>query len=390
MRARPYSLCLLLLPLLAAGAGERRSGEIALSDGTSCRGELSFTNGELRVYELGEKAKGRYVTVRQEELERISFEVKERSMEHPWRFKEAGSDEKEILPGTYPLINLEASVVLKDGRTLKGHLMNAPLYVRMPDGENPMDFTTKKFHLKYQLKGEVGQAYTDLVHVTEIRFLDAAQRDSAGRNGTIRGKLEGLGKLEQVAAYGLSRSHAYVGKIDAGQGTYVLADLPPDRYDLAVLTDRGIFIGLSESDAGNQGESRPLEKDDQATVAKAVAGFRDFFDVQEVQRLKGTRDSARALVLQIRMAPVHDQQAMRGRQLRRLDLWQFHMRQTEWHINENGRANLFRYDEPAQGPPRTVTELPALAGVQVSPEKKADVECSYRAEAEAKEGAEKP
>lgn len=366
-------ILLLLAACHAVHAGERRAGSVETSDGVELKGEVWFTNGEVKIYEGEDAAGGRYVKVAQDEILSIVFSTKSASLERPWRFKNAGSDEKEYLEGQYPLIELKSEAKLKSGQILKGHLMSAPVYLRVQNREVPTDYDNKKYFLKYQYKGEVGQAVKDVAYVTAIRF-DGAQAQGAREKGGIAGTAalgeKGFGKLEQVAAFGLKRARAYYGKVNAAKGSFEIADLPEDVYDVAILTDSGIFIGLSDPPppTGEAPEKRPLEKGDREAIAKKVAKFRDFFDTQEVLAVKGDRDAARVLVYQYRKAPMHDQK--KDQELHRLDLWNWHLRQTEWVADTSGRANLFRYSEIKDGPKRAVKFAAKLAGVAVGTETK--------------------
>jgi hypothetical protein len=252
----------------------------------------------------------------------------------------------------------------------------------VPDPANPMDCQSLKFHMKYQYQGTPGQSYDDLVFVEEIRFSDGIAAAAPGVSGSVRGCVSGSGRLEQVAAYGINRGRAYPGKVlDPDRGTFVVWDLPKDRYDLAVLTERLIQVGLSEAGAELPDAPRALEEGDGKSLAAAVAGFRDFFDAQEVVGVSGHRDAAKVLVLQRRTKPMHDQKSLEDRELRRLDLWRFHLRKTEWQPDSQGRGNLFRYFEPRGQPGRAVTIVPALGGIELDPATRKDVEVAYPAPA---------
>jgi len=370
--------CFLLLAFCISAclqAGEQRPGLIKMSDGTEHKGEIWFTDGRLRVYEGQDVMDGRYVNVTQKELANITFKDRKRSMEHPWRFKNAGSDEKEFLPGEYPVMEFGAEVKLASGKTLSGHLMTTPLFIRLPGTENPMDHDDKKFILKYQVKGEVGQTYKDVLYVSSITFTDAGEQAAA--NGVICGLIKGLGKLEQAAAFGIERMAGYSGKVDAGNGTYRIENLPKDVYDVAILTDRGSYIGLSDVSKTVKGAPRPLEAGDEQAIAKELAKFDDFFDQQEVLGIKGHCEAAKVIVHQWRQREQYDEAGLKGKQIHRLDIWCWHKRTKEWIIDKTGRAQLFRYFEPKEGLKRRLRLIPQLGGVKVNPAEKASVEVNY-------------
>jgi hypothetical protein len=363
-------LCLILAATAAHGL-ERRPGTIKMSSGEELKGDIWFTDGRLRIYEGLDVADGKYVNVQQSELVSIVFSVKEQSMEKAWRFKNAGSDEKEYTGGEAPLINMKSDTKLASGKTLTGHLMTIPVFIRIksPDG---MDYEDKKFLLKYQHKGKSGEQYKDVIYVASIVFSDAAV--AAGENGTISGTVKGVGKLEQVTAVGCERAQSYRAKVDAEKGTYRLADLPKDTYDVAIMTDRGMYVGLSDATLPFKGTPRKLEDEDGRKIAATIGTYRDFFEVQEVLGVKGHREAAKVLVHQLRVGEVNDQKALGTKQQHRLDVWYFHMRTSEWHINDNGRIQLFRYQDEAQGFKRGVQVIEELGNVKLDPAVKKAVE----------------
>ena len=202
LRRVPLAALLLAASVCISGSGhaiERRPGTIKSSDGVELKGEIWVTNGELKIYE-GEKIGGRFLKILQHELVSIKFDKKKSLMERPWRFKNAGSDEKEYLPGEYPFIELKSETKLKSGQVIPGHLQTAPIFIRVQNRENPTDWDTSRFILKYQYKGEVGQVEKDIAYVTSITFDDGGEvADAAAATlGSLAGTIKGLGKLEQA------------------------------------------------------------------------------------------------------------------------------------------------------------------------------------------------
>ena len=352
--------------LFSAHAIERRPGAIKTSDGLELKGEIWFNNGEVKIYEGEDAADGKFVRVLQNEIATITFVIKKSSMEKPWRFKNAGSDEKEFLDGQYPLVEMKSETRLKNGQLLKGHLQTAPVMIRTQGRENPMDWDTKKWPLKYQYKGEVGQTEKDIAYITAITFDDAGVVTAASK-GAISGVVKGLGNVEQVSAYGIKRGRSFDGKPGKDKQSFHIGNLPEDTYDIVILTDTGIYAGLSDDAALDKG--RPLEADDLAAINAKIKAFNDFFDDQRALLIKGNRDAAKVLVYQARTKPIVDQQDLKGRELNRLDIWNWHLRQTEWAIDASSRANLLRYTEN-KTKKREITLVPKLGAVQVSTEPK--------------------
>jgi hypothetical protein len=366
----------ILLLVVSAFAEERRPGVIKLTNGQEVQGDIWFSGGKLRIYEGQDASGGRYLNVAQDELVSLAFSVQEQSMERPWRYKNAGSDEKQYFPGEYPRINLHCTAKLKSGKPLEGHLMPLPVFVRVPVKGEPGDYDDKKFQLKYQLQGEAGQTYKDLVYVSSIIFSDAGEPVSA-ENCVISGTVANAGKLEQVAALGVKRMQSYQAKVNAEAGTYQLIDLPKDTYDLAILTDRGIFLGLSNVTIDIGEKARPLEESDGRAIAAAVAKLREFFDVRDVLAVKGHRDGAKVLVHLLRDAPVYDQQTYGDKKLQRLEVWYWHLRESEWISDEKGRVLLFRYEDENKGFRRSVQLIEELGGLVLDSAVKKSVEVNY-------------
>jgi hypothetical protein len=351
------------LAALGASSAERRPGAIRMSDGVELRGEIWFNTPELKIYEGEDAAGGKFTRVKQDELASITFSVKQAAMERPWRFKNAGSDEKEYLDGEYPVVELKSETKLTSGQVMKGHVYTVPVFVRVQDRENPMDYDTKKFILRYQHKGETGQQIKDVAYVTSITF-DGADAAAADR-GVISGSLKDLGKVEMASAFGIHRVRAYEGKVDPAKSTFRIAELPVDTYELAVMTDKGIYVGLADITKTPKEEIRALDENDPKLIAAEVAKFRDFFDHQHVLMVKGDKESAKTIVHQRREEDIHGQQDLKGKEIHRLDIWCWHQRQTEWHIDQSLRANLFRYHEAKGARARSITHLPKMSGLAI-------------------------
>jgi hypothetical protein len=373
------------LVCMTAQAVERRPGAVATSDGVELRGEVWFGNAEIKVYEGEGASGGKYLKVNQDDLARITFTVKKSTMERPWRFKNAGSDEKEYLEGQYPLVELASEVLLKSGQVLKGHVLTVPVMVRVQGRENPMDFDTHKFPLKYQHKGETGQLQKDIVYVTSIRFDDATGVVAGGKKIVLSGVAKGMGKLQEVVAYSNEHGHVIQGKVDAKLETFSVEAPPGGKYDLAILTDRSIYVGLSDQVPESKEPPRALEDGDLKSIAAEVVKFRDFFEDQKVVSLKGNRDAAKALLLQTRVASVNDQAALSNKVQHRLDIWRWHLMRTEWRVDTSARANLFRYEDTRGERPRDVRFVAKLGAVSAESSIKLDVEEKDAAEFPASE-----
>jgi hypothetical protein len=83
--------------------------------------------------------------------------------------------------------------------------------------------------------------------------------------------------------------------------------------------------------------------------------------------LLGDRDVARTVVWQRRQAPLYDEDVLNGTQIYRLDIWPWHMRQTEWHVDASSRANMFRYFEKKNAAPRQIYRVQKWSDIALSP-----------------------
>jgi hypothetical protein len=363
-------LALFALLMDSASAVERRPGAVKTSDGMEFKGDVWFNNAEAKVYEGEDAADGRYLKVNQSEIASIVFSIKKSSMEKPWRFPNPGSDLKEYLPGEYPVVELKSVTTLKSGQIVKGHLAACPVYIRAQSRENPMDFDNKKFFLRYQYKGEVGQTMKDIAYVSSIVFDDGSKITGSVTSGKILGTVVALGAPEQCAAYGIKRGRAFEGTVDAAKGTFKIENLPDDVYDVSVLTDKGIYVGMSDMGPTPAEEARPIEAGDLENIDKHCKTIRDFFDEIRALAVKGDRSFAKVLVFQARNKEMYDEEGLKGKKVNRLDIWNWHMRQTEWVINTSARNNLFRYMEPAGGVRREIRLIQKFGAIPVTLETK--------------------
>jgi len=111
-----------------------------------------------------------------------------------------------------------------------------------------------------------------------------------------------------------------------------------------------------------------------------VKTFEDFYDQQEVLAVKGHRDFAKVLLDEHRTKPFYDEASYGDKKLRRVEIWCWHMRTTEWVINQNARFTLFRFKEPKQGKEREITLVNELSGIAVDPAVKKTQEIVFGAD----------
>ena len=97
------------------------------------------------------------------EIAAIAFEPTKETMERAWRFIEAGKTAKEFTGDPYPVIELSACVSLRDGTSVKGHLMTSVLYLEH-------GAKTSKIVLRRKIRGKEGESYGDLDYPATLSF----------------------------------------------------------------------------------------------------------------------------------------------------------------------------------------------------------------------------
>ena len=138
-------------------------GTVLLSNGERVAGKLYLTRGKrLRAWDVQQK---RYRDIALSELSLIEVRVTRERVEREWRFREEGSDEKVFTGRSYPRLDFEMTLQLKDGPRLEYRAATgAPLYVQTPDGKR------RRFLIQPHLKGEMGQTPEQLVYVKQVVF----------------------------------------------------------------------------------------------------------------------------------------------------------------------------------------------------------------------------
>ena len=200
-----------------------------------------------------------------DEVAEISFVPDTQNMERAWVFKEAGKTAKEFSGEPYPTMEFRSSIALRNGETVRGHLLTTVFYLT---GSN----RTEKLVLKYKLRGPEGQAYTDLVYAAQIR-MDAGRGGSGDpslplglRACRVLVTVAGVG--EQVELALVSRARMQEAEVrrtstNAFQVTLDGGDIVP-----AVRTGGRIAVGWG-------GEATPAAR---GRIAQGLRDLQDFFD----------------------------------------------------------------------------------------------------------------
>ncbi|MEK7270557.1 MAG: hypothetical protein AAB215_06385 [Planctomycetota bacterium] len=361
-------------------------GRVALSDGTALEGALLLAPGRRLSLEPEDAQKGKPLQFDLSDMRSIRFEVASESMERPWTFAAPGKDEKVYGEGTYPLREIRAKIRMKNGAERLGRLMTFALFVRDAKGE------VRKLLVKSQQKGTVGQKLSDLVHPTAIEWLEGNESkvqgprpkvevsEADGQKKALEVEWDGPRILE-VRLVGTNRLQVYDGK-PAGKG-FRADGLPDDDYDAALLTEEGIFLGLSASKAKDDFEIEgdpllaPKEEpgaitaDEKKAVEKKLALINDFFEGREIAAWAGGKEGLATGVRLTRKGKMSDGRGGKGETIAHDEIWRWHAAGADWVIDK--RLSLFRREPKPGDKPPAWTVVPGLAGLASSGKRAAGV-----------------
>jgi len=330
----------------ARAAAEWLPATVELSDGTRIEGAVGVPNDALLIYN---EARRRRYTVRLAEISSLLTAIEWQGMAEKWIFRESGSDEKIYTGRYYPVRHYLATITFNDGKQLSGRIMPKTLYVKS-EGK------TRRFILRAKQEGKVGQKLSDLLYVRRITFGGAG----AGTRATIRGTLdlpEGE-KLQKVLALNRDKLFSIEAKIEPAAGKFRLADCTEGAYDLAVVTNKALYVYFSrEKDKG----ATRLDAPSVAGMQAWVDGLRDFFHKQAILYAAGNEKGAFALVCSER----HGGTTLPGAALvRRYDIWAMRKPGEAWQIQKR----FFLWRQVSKDPAlarRALVIAPALGGHRV-------------------------
>ncbi len=195
------------------------------------------------------------------ELAAIAFEPTKETMERAWRFVEAGKTAKEFTGDSYPVIELSACVSLRDGTSVRGHLLTSVLYLEQ-------GAKTSKIVLRRKLRGKEGESYSDIAYPASLAF-DPAPSASTSQANSIVLDFDGASTiaLEDVACVWRkpfpAAARAWRG--DAGE-------LRVERIGGDLVTARRVDGAIHVSWNGE------CPDEIRRRIVQGVADVRDFFD----------------------------------------------------------------------------------------------------------------
>lgn len=344
---------------------------VSWSDGSEMVGTV-FMRGttHIRLFNLQRMD---YVQVAISDMARIDIEIEKASMQKVWRFKEEGSPEKIYSGETYPLHEYLTRVTLRNGVEIETHLV-AMMNIKIGKKEEKVPLVIKQ-------AGGVTDNFEDLVYIKSIVFFD---RRLAPNGGKLVVTLESKEKLLGALALQWSCNQSF--RTNPKKGEFRWADLPPDRYDLILVTEKCVYTMLAEIPPG---KSAPAEdeledldekeldpakgKEDwkltpelKKQVVEYIAGSDEFFEVKEALLVGGNTKLVRALVRQKRVEETSYGTERKKVTLWRYDMWYLHRIQTEWRTESRAfvwRAYLPKGDDSGL---LKLVEEPSLSGVDLT------------------------
>jgi hypothetical protein len=331
------------IPAFAAKDEEIRvPGTVTLSDGTEIKGAIRTTRGKpLRIFDETLARRLDFVLT---DLARIRVHVESEEQYRVWRWVEDGSREKVYTGESYPRREYVTELVLSNGQVHRGHLTGV-VYV-YPEGRKK----PKKFILRHKDKGENGQKLTDLKYIESVVF-DVPGKESKGGAASIRLSVTPFELLVTAHALPRGRVRAIEGLKSRKHSDLLFPALPPDTYDLTVVTEETIFVGLSVGKKGGAALDEKTHKEIQARVDE----IEDFFEVREVLAAVGEGDRIRAIVRKTRTGRT----SMGGaRTFRRWEIWSMHRGGERWLVDH--RSYVFREHGEDLPPPREVVLTESL------------------------------
>ncbi len=337
---------LFVTPIQAEDDG-RVPGRITLSDGTVHEGVIRTTRGKpLR---LVEAETGRRLDFQPAEIHSIRVFIESEEQYQVWRWVEDGSREKVFTGESYPKRQYETLVTLKTGQIHLGHLV-AVLYVYVEGRAKP-----KKLFLKQKEQGEIGETLKDIVYVESVEFAGPVP-DSIPDDTGIRLTVDPIDLVLAAHALPRERFRATPGILPGRSGPVHFTNLLPGTYDLTVVTEEKIYVGLAVGKSGG----KPLTGEVLAKVKKRVAEIADFFEKRVVLAGVIEGDKLRILVFKERQGPT----SMGGeRTFRRWEIWSLRKGGDRWLVDD--RAYLWRDHGEALPPPPEVVLESALLDLEV-------------------------
>ncbi|NQU43988.1 hypothetical protein HQ520_11940 [bacterium] len=277
-----FSIFLLALPCGFLQA-EPRPGRFAYSSGDEIRGNISTTPGkDLKAY-VDKKPRSFPL----EQVRSIRFHPKIEELIRKYAFKEFGSEEKVYTGKPYPHREIEAVVELADGQTLRGRLATTVLYIET-------DGVVRKEVIQYKQDGKEGQAFEDLVYVTEVVF--EGETAESRRPTRLRFVAPRFGGVDAITTHpqfavpvdaeveALTRGTLRPVKIgrSAEPGVFEVESPEDEKLYIAIRSGKRVLVGWPKAKSADEKERRKQEALYERT-RQALEDQPVFFDVRRLE-----------------------------------------------------------------------------------------------------------
>lgn len=269
-----------------------------------------------------------------DEVADIAFTPVTQQMERAWQFVEAGKTAKTFSGLPYPTLELQAEVMLRDGRVVRGHVMTTVLYLTH-------DTRTEKLVLKYKLRGEEGQAFTNLVYPQKLIW---AARPAAGgaHAGAVQVTVAHAGVQDELAVVSRAKmTEAEVRRTAPGTFRATL-----DGGDAVTAVRHGARIAVGWRGAAP--ETTRLR------IAQGLSDLKDFFDVRQLLAVsQETHDATTCHTLLLLSRAGGTTLNAAASQPWRLEVWKWRLGETN-DLTAASRCVLFRGLRAPEDPLPTV------------------------------------
>ena len=208
-----------------------------------------------------------------------------------------------------------------------------------------------KFILRHKDKGEVGETLKDMNYVESVVLENRSVAKGSAQGASLRLTATPGSALVTAHALPRSRDRPQTAWKSKTQGVVRFPSLMPDVYDLAVVAETGIHVGLAVGKDGG----KPVDGSTKKALAARVQEIEDFYESKTVLAAVRAGDLVRALVYKTREGKT----SLPGDHVfRRWEIWSMHRAGDRWLVDH--RAWVFREhgaDLPAARKAVVVAEL---------------------------------
>jgi hypothetical protein len=343
----------LFLIFFSASASKWHNAQIEISNGEKLDGKISIIGSRpLTITPAGQKYQKKILLSDILYLRQI---IKDKNMNSPWLYKEAGKVEKMYLEGKYPFLNFTTEILLTNGEVIRGDIVSAAFKFK--------GSVSQKIFLTRQIKGKVGEKFEDIVYPERIKF---DNYETIVEPIVIN--VKNAGKLQEATALDNQREVVHFGKI---QGSKIIFDeLFEADYDIYILTDTDVLGGLSAS-VPKDSAGQPLPSDALTELNKVLPLADDFFNERWILALNGNKSFCKTLIYKRREKYYASEKHTPGGWMWHLDIWSWHLAGKEWKIDR--RYIMLRHKQKGDEKTRALSILEKLGAVKPGTELNIDL-----------------